>query len=662
MSKLASIHQQLTALQSTRATVRWVTAVSALVTAVLVALAAVFALDVIFELPLIPRLIVMVLAALGCFWAYTKYTQPLLGVHESELDVALMVERQQHIDSDLVAALQFESPEASTWGSPQLEGAVIDYVSEFGKGLNVFEGFSREQMARRATLLGIAALVAIGFVALAPSYASVFFNRLLLGSQHYPTRTSVERIVVNNATVLVQNRHGYAPVDMKGAQGHPMLFHVECRGELPASGTLRVRSASGGSSRPIEMRKLTLDERLARLRSAEARIGEAMAQGEVDIAGPWQQQLTALLAFDAPSAAETLSEMKGDRTQLAGVRTAVNDILKGWPSNADERGVYLGDMGRLVDDVVYSVYLGDAWTDPARISMIPLPIVELSPKIVPPKYAQGEKGGDQASVRQLSVLEGSTVELSVRCVNEKPLKEVWLTAKVGDKTERYEFKPTDDKKTQWSLANENTPFRDIRDEIRYELQVTDEDGLNLETPIRSVIRLRPDRPPSGSAEVVHRVVLPSAKPIIRYRLNDDFGIARLSLKVDIEREGMEIVSTDPAIAGTTTVDSGEQDNRSMSYDLHSPPKPPLPTVEQYRGEYPLDLTALALQKGDRLRLTLEITDYRGDAPGQVYLSDPLILEVSDESGVLAAISEADERSEERLTDIIKKQLGIGESP
>jgi hypothetical protein len=45
-----------------------------------------------------------------------------------------------------------------------------------------------------------------------------------------------------------------------------------------------------------------------------------------------------------------------------------------------------------------------------------------------------------------------------------------------------------------------------------------------------------------------------------------------------------------------------------------------------------------------------------------YQGDPLVLEISDESGVLAAISEADPRSEERLTDIIKRQLGIGESP
>jgi hypothetical protein len=74
-----------------------------------------------------------------------------------------------------------------------------------------------------------------------------------------------------------------------------------------------------------------------------------------------------------------------------------------------------------------------------------------------------------------------------------------------------------------------------------------------------------------------------------------------------------------------------------------------------------------LEKGDRVRLTLEVVDYRGEddeglAVGESCLCDPLVLEISDESGVLAAISEADERSEQRLTDIIKRQLGIGETP
>jgi hypothetical protein len=91
----------------------------------------------------------------------------------------------------------------------------------------------------------------------------------------------------------------------------------------------------------------------------------------------------------------------------------------------------------------------------------------------------------------------------------------------------------------------------------------------------------------------------------------------------------------------------------------------------FQGQYTVDLAQIAstadgstpvgLRKGDRLKLTLQAVDDRGDLPGESCVSEPLVLEISDESGVLSAISEADERSEERLTEIIKQQLGIGES-
>ena len=55
MSKLASLHSQLTTLKHTRATVRLVTAFAALATAILWALIGIFILDVWFELPLLPR-------------------------------------------------------------------------------------------------------------------------------------------------------------------------------------------------------------------------------------------------------------------------------------------------------------------------------------------------------------------------------------------------------------------------------------------------------------------------------------------------------------------------------------------------------------------------------------------------------------------------------
>src|SRR6185503_7904320 len=111
--------------------------------------------------PVPQRLVVIVLAAVGIGWAFWRFTRPLMGRRESEIDMALLVERQQEIDSDLVAALQFEEPEAARWGSSQLESAVIDYVASVGRGINVFEGFSREQMLRRGGLLAASLLAVV---------------------------------------------------------------------------------------------------------------------------------------------------------------------------------------------------------------------------------------------------------------------------------------------------------------------------------------------------------------------------------------------------------------------------------------------------------------------------------------------------------------------
>lgn len=660
-TKLAALHNQLSALKHTRSTVRLATAFAGLVIAVLWVLVGIFVLDVIFELPLIPRLIVMVIGAFTCYWAFHKFTQPMLGVHETELDIALMVERQQKIDSDLVAAIQFESPQAAAWGSRQLETAVIDYVAEFGSGLNVFEGFSREQITRRATVLGVTVFVLLAFVVIAPSYARVFLNRLLLGSLHYPSNTVIEQILVNNAVVLEKATHGSTPVITSGSQGQPMLFYVQCSGVLPAQGALRVRSAAGGAARQVDLLPLTNDQRVSRLRMAQTKLEEAIAQPETDIAGPWQQEVSAFVAFDAPETARELELLGDDRAKLPLVLASLKKTVDSWPGDEVKKShVYLGDMGRLVDDVRYDITLGDAWTDSASVRMTPLPVVELTPEVIPPKYARVDKV-DQAvaNQRQLSVLEGSEIQFKLASVNGKPLQECYLIAKTRDGAKKYSLTKTDEQGLAWALPADNTPFKVVTEEIRYELQVTDQDGLHLETPVRGVVRLRADRPPTGSAEVVHRVVLPTAKPKISYRLNDDYGISKVLLKVAAERASDSNGTPDPSATEATR--TSEQD-KEVSFTIHAADKPPLLTTQPIRDSFELDLAPLGLVKGDRLKLSLEVTDYRGAVPGQTFLSDPLILEISDESGVLAAISEADERSEQRLTDIIKKQLGIGESP
>ena len=42
-------------------------------------------------------------------------------------------------------------------------------------------------------------------------------------------------------------------------------------------------------------------------------------------------------------------------------------------------------------------------------------------------------------------------------------------------------------------------------------------------------------------------------------------------------------------------------------------------------------------------------------------SEPIVFQVTDESGILAGLIEADEKSARQLDQIIQRQLGIGEA-
>jgi hypothetical protein len=605
MTKLATLRSQLTGLRQARSAVRAATAWSSFATAVLWALAGVLVLDLAFELDVVPRLVVMLLAAAGVAWAFVRFTRPLLGGRESEIDMALLVERQQEIDSDLVAALQFESAEAARWGSPQLETAVIDYVAAVGRGINVFEGFSREQMTRRALALGITAVILLALAALFPGHAAAFFNRLGFGSMHYPTRTRIDEIVVSGRPVFIYEQHGSQPLAIKAAQGKPLSFLVVAGGSLPTKGAIRLQSkgAAGG--------KTTLD----------------------------------LTPLAEPEAAQQ------------------------WPAGRERPSgtIYAGELPRLMESVSYKVFLGDAWTDAATVEMVPLPAVETRLTPVPPRYARGSQEAFDPSGRQVSVLEGTSIDLAVHCTNNKSLKAVWMEVKSQDTTERFELARQDAASLMWSLPNEKSPLANIRREVRFEVHVTDADGLGLESPIRGTIRIRPDRPPTGSAEIVHKIVLPTAEPVIEYRAGDDYGISKITLVAEVER-------FDPAKAQAESIDLGQgvvAAAEEVPAEVHRTElvsgQPILADRLPLSNRHALSLSPLKLAKGDRVKLTLEVTDYRGENDqgqpvGQSHTSDPLVLEISDESGVLAAISEADQRSEERLTDIIKRQLGIGETP
>jgi len=81
-------------------------------------------LDVSFQLP--QRAFILAVFLLLALAGLRRFVWPAVNSRETVIDRALAVERRRGIDSDLVAALQFESAAAETWGSPQLQAAVVE--------------------------------------------------------------------------------------------------------------------------------------------------------------------------------------------------------------------------------------------------------------------------------------------------------------------------------------------------------------------------------------------------------------------------------------------------------------------------------------------------------------------------------------------------------
>ena len=572
-TKLATLRSQLGSLRQKRAAVRWGSALCAPLAVVLWLLVAAFLCDWSFNLPVGLRAVSLLAWIAGGIWAVKRFAWPLVKVRESEQDVALIVEQHHKIDSDLVAAIQFEGPHAPTWGSARLQQAVVDYVAEFSPSLNVFEGFSYRPLPQRATVLGITLVVVLAAALAFPGHATAFWKRFLLGSAHYPTKTQIESIAVNGQPVSVF--HSGETPQVRIPYGQRIEVAVKCGGEVPRAGFV----------------------------------------------------------------------------QLSGVKTdAVNRVDLN--ATAPEAVTFAGEIAHVADSFRMRFHFGDAVSDQAEVVIVPLPLVDLAWEIEPPKYAASamKPGETDGGSRQLAVIEGSIAKLKLVCSN-KPLKSAKLT--VGDKSfeliresrvERQEPSKSASASgsrpsslDSWTLPP-GTPFDSIREALKYEVQVIDEDGLSLETPISGQIRLKPDRLPRVVATAVTRFVLPTALPKLDYAAGDDFGVAKIVAIIHISREDgrtsqFEVVSK--------TVAAADQ---------------PLTIL---RGQVAVPLSPYELMKGDEVKVTLEVTDWRGDLVGQKGLGEPITFSVTDLNGILAQTGDEDKKTAKQLDEILRRELGIG---
>ncbi len=560
--RLTSLRSRIAGVRRRRQAIRTTATLAAATAAALVAVAAVFLIDWTFS-PSVPvrlALLAAATAAVAGFWWIRA--RPLLGRRESDLDVALSVERRQGIDSDLVAALEFDSPAADPSGSADLRQAVVAYVAEFCSGWSVGEGVPEARLGRRLAVLAVLASLAGAAIAVRPDVAGVFLRRMLLATDHYPTRTRIVSLeIAGQAAPPLSAR----PPRLAVPEGVPVGFRVELDGVMPDSGRVRIVPASGRATE-IELR----------------------------------------------------------------------------PDADAGRHLLAGELAKLTEQVRVQVMAGDAWTDPVFVDVVPLPKVDLTLTARPPSHAavMPRLAESTSGARQISVLEGSRVDLEVRCDN-KPLRQATLVIQ----GEEHPLAPADGDGSRWTLPAAATLWAAVKRPVRFEVNVLDEDGLSCQPPLSGAIRVRPDARPVVSAEALTRLVLPAAQPTIAYRANDDFGLT--ALEVVLER----LPATEPASARQPVV---------IPVPLAAGPGSPLRGVQlPLTGDLRVSLQPLGLAKGDQVRVTLRATDDRGNAGGETSTSEPILLTVTDESGILAALAESDERSARQLDAIIERQLDVG---
>lgn len=579
MTSLAPLHRRLHRVLRRRRWLRWIAGLTPLATAILWILGAAFLLDWLLEMNRAQRVVMWLVGIAGLLWAYRRYGRPWVRGKESEVDVALLIERKAHLDTDVVAALQFESPEAPAWGSVQLEQAVMEHTAQLAPILPLDEGLPKKPIQRRTLVLACTAAAALLLIVAYPTHVQIFLSRLLLSNRHYPTRTMIEWVKINGQVLPPEASTHWV------VEGQPVRVEVFGSGELPDEGQLELTLVSTRTRTTVPLPRI-------------------------------QKEHT------PPTANEEKQE---------------GDI---------PAALYQGELARLTDPAWVQIYLGDAWTEPIQLLLVPLPRIELVMEVAPPEYAQDGDvpKGRYPGLCQLAVVEGSQVRIQIS--SDKRLQEA--NVRIDDQKypmQRAESGPGEPvAKDQanpiqwWTLSPVGTPLEAVISPLQFTIEVTDEHHLSLEHPIQGFLRIMPDLAPRVVAAQRTPRILPTAQPRIFYEASDDFGIAKITLLRQVVRS-----------------DGSTQEDNVVLYQIGANEKPA--KTQQATTQVPLD--SLQLVPGDQLRMTVRVEDYRGPRPGQLGLSEPLVFQVTDLAGILAAITEADRQLVQEYQEMIDRQLEIG---
>jgi hypothetical protein len=601
--RLAVLRSRIAHVGRHRRLMRRLSVASRVALAVVIAAVALFLVDWFFAPGRLARLLMLGVAAAGIARVCWRLRRRGALARESEADVALLIEKQEGIDSDLVAALEFARGGAAA-GSADLRDAVVEYVADYGRSWQMPRQPVDAKLRRRLSWLAVAAGIVGVAVLMRPDFAATFVRRMLLGVAHYPTRTRIESLVI--AGRGVDPTPGAAAI-ASCPLGRPIAFEVGIGGEQPRVVRMRLQSVATGAATEIELAN-----------DAAPQAADGRAAG-----GP-----------------------SGERP----------------PSTT----TYAARVPRLAETVDVQVFAGDAWTEPVRVRAIPPPLVDLAISSTAPGYAGGRVERAAEGARQMTVPEGARVEFGLRCTNKK-LESATL---VIDGTE-HPLRPRNAAgmvaaaAAEWELAGSAAPLTRLERTVAYEVRVVDEDGLGADMPLVGSIRVKPDAPPRVTAQVQTRLVLPAASPRVAWKVADDHAIARVEVLVEPVPAGESNPAVEPGTGAPAAQSAG-----SVAIPIQLPTGGGVAASGVGNGwvgsdRLPLEGTAtvklggFGLKVGDQVRVVVRAVDYRGDAAGREAVSDPILLQVTDERGVVAAITESDEQAIEQLDAIIDRELSVG---
>ena len=315
------------------------------------------------------------------------------------------------------------------------------------------------------------------------------------------------------------------------------------------------------------------------------------------------------------------------RVELKAARGSLRTVLELRPET-DRPEIYSARLDRALDEMYYSFFAGDAYTEPRRLRLIPLPVLQVALTVRLPEYAAGKFRLEGEGARQVTALEGSRI--GVRVSSDKPLAAASLQLPEGltplaGRGRDFAHEPT-----------AGSPLWAVKESLRFHVSATDEDGLAPESPPACVVQVRRDEPPRVAAASATTHVVPDARPAVRFQALDDFGLQAILVQRTVVRADGSSQKAQPIEVAV----AGRRDKAS--------------------GTYRVNLEELKLAKGDQVLVRFEALDYRGALPGQTGHSENLVFRVTDRAGVLQTMDELDSRMNDKLDEIIRAQLGIGD--